>query len=242
MRYGIISDIHGNLEALSAVLEAMASERIDAYLCIGDIVGYGANPKECIKAVESLRPELLIAGNHEWGVVDFLDIDYFAENAAKAINWTKDILSDDEKEYLRSFKLLGNIGHIVLVHGSLDAPEDFNYIVNSVDVDKTLKLLKQGICFVGHSHYPGIFCLKGGSAVAVEGFKAGIEDGRKYVVNAGSVGQPRDKDPRASFVVYDEDTAFVEIKRVDYNIKEAQRKIIAAGLPDELALRLAEGR
>ena len=128
MRYGLISDIHGNLEALEAALGELAKERIDEYLCIGDIVGYGANPKECIKIVRELKPKALIAGNHEWGILGFLNPDYFNEYAREAIRWTKNVLSLRELEYLKSFKLTWVDKKITLVHGSLDEPEEFNFI------------------------------------------------------------------------------------------------------------------
>ena len=135
MRYGLISDIHGNLEALEAALAKLAKERIDGYLCIGDIVGYGANPKECVRIIEELEPKALIAGNHEWGVLGSLDIDYFSEYARLAVLWTKSILDDHEKDYLKSFKLSWAKDNITLVHGSLEEPEEFYYIFDSGDAD-----------------------------------------------------------------------------------------------------------
>ena len=242
MRYGLISDIHSNLEALNAVLEALAEERIDAYICVGDIVGYGANPEECVKIVRSLKPEILIAGNHEWGTLGSLDLDYFNEYAVEAITWTKGILGESELRYLKSFELVKEIKDITLVHGSLDEPSEFHYIFDAADAGKTLRLSKTRLSIVGHSHIPGIFYCDGKMPKIVKGFKAKIEPDKKYVVNIGSIGQPRDGDPRASFAIYDEDAATIEIKRVRYNIEEAQAKILAAGLPAWLASRLAEGR
>ena len=241
MRYGLISDIHGNLEALEAALGDLAKERIDEYLCIGDIVGYGANPRECIKIVRELELKALIAGNHEWGVLGFLDIDYFNEYAREAILWTKNILNHHETDYLKSFKLSWSEGCMTLVHGSLEEPQEFYYIFDPKDADKTLKLQKTQLCFVGHSHMPGIFYSDGKVANRVNSLKTRIEADKRYVINIGSIGQPRDGDPRASFAVYDEDEGIVEIKRVPYDIERAQAKILATGLPTTLALRLAEG-
>ena len=242
MRYGLIADIHGNLEAFEAVLEALAKERIDTYLCIGDVVGYGANPKECIKKVRSLEPKALVAGNHEWGALGSLGLDYFSELACQAIIWTKSVLSGDELEYLGSFKLLAADKKLTLVHGSLEEPKEFLYIFDSNDARGTFGLLKTQLCFVGHSHIPGIFYCDGKTPGTINGMKAKIEPGKKYIINIGSIGQPRDGDPRASFAVYDEDSSAVEIKRVAYDVEKAKTKILAAGLPKRLASRLAEGR
>lgn len=241
MKYGLISDIHGNLEALKAVLGALAEEDPDAYLCIGDIVGYGANPKECIEIVRSLKPEVSIAGNHEWGVLGSLDLDYFSEYAREAINWTKNILSPGEIKYFKSLQLVGSGKNMTLVHGSLEDPKEFYYIFDAAGAEGTIKLLKTQLCFVGHSHVPGIFCFDGRIFSAIGGFRAKLAPDKKYVINIGSVGQPRDGDPRASFAVYDESEGSVEIRRVSYDIEEAQRKILRAGLPMSLASRLSEG-
>ena len=161
MRYGLISDIHGNLEALRAVLNNLEKERIDSYLCIGDIIGYGANPKECIEIVKSLKPEVLIAGNHEWGLLGFLNLDYFNQYAREALIWTKDAISHAELEYLKSFKLTSVDKKMTLVHGSLNEPEEFYYIFDYEGADITLHTQKTQICFVGHSHIPGIFYFDG---------------------------------------------------------------------------------
>ncbi len=241
MRYGLISDIHGNLEALEAVLKDMEKERVDTYLCVGDIVGYGANPKECIEIVKSLKAEVLIAGNHEWGVLGFLGLDYFNQYAREAVVWTKGVLSHAELEYLKSFKLTSVDKDITLVHGSLDEPKEFYYIFNSENADLTLRIQKTQVSFVGHSHFPGIFCYDGMASVKIDGMKTKIEPDKKYLMNIGSIGQPRDSDPRAAFGIYDEDDGVVEVKRVSYNIEAAQSKILSAGLPAQFALRLAPG-
>ena len=241
MRYALISDIHGNLEALEAVINVLGTERIGAYLCIGDVVGYGANPKECIEIVRSLKPEVLIAGNHERGALGFLDIEYFNENAQEAVAWTKKILKSADLDYLKSFDLVRSIKNMTLVHGSLEAPEKFYYIFNKDDASGTLRLSRTQLCFVGHSHVAGIFRFDGNAPVEVNSFKTAIEPDMKYVINIGSVGQPRDGDPRASFAIYDEEAAIMEIRRVRYNIEAASAKIMAAGLPPRFASRLAVG-
>lgn len=242
MRYGIISDIHGNLEALDAVLGELERARVDRYLCIGDIVGYGADPKECIEAVKAIGPEIAIAGNHEWGVLGLLDLEYFNEYASAAVTWTKKILEKEELDYLMSFKLSGSTGDITLVHGSLNEPSRFNYIFDTNDAYATMKLCKTPLCFVGHTHAPGIFYADEKKVARSPGFSVTLDRSKKYLIDAGSIGQPRDGDPRASFAIYDTEAGGVEIRRVAYNIEQAQEKILRAGLPAELASRLARGR
>ncbi|MFA6320868.1 MAG: metallophosphoesterase family protein [Candidatus Omnitrophota bacterium] len=241
MRYGLIADIHSNVEALDAVLAEMKKERISEYVSLGDVVGYGANPKECIEKVKALNPSVLIAGNHEWGVLGMLELSYFNEQAAAAIEWTENVISGSDAEYMKTFKLSESADDMTFVHGSLEEPKEFFYIFDANDTDKTFRMLKTKICFVGHSHVPGIFAFDGKRPSRVKGAGAKLEDGKNYVINIGSVGQPRDGDPRASFAIYDKRAGTVEIKRVGYDIRTARNKIIAAGLPANLASRLAEG-
>jgi len=242
MRCGVFSDVHGNLEAFEAVLKALSKERIDTYLYVGDVVGYGADPRACIALLKKLQPSALIAGNHEWGVLGLLDLDYFNEYAEAAIQWTRHLMTKDELEYLKSFGLLFEAKDFTLVHGSLGQPARFNYILDSDDAELTLKLSRTPLTFVGHSHAAGFFCFEDGVVRQPRGPKFVIQSERKYVVNVGSVGQPRDGDPRAAYVIYDDKERSVEIKRVEYNVKAAQDKIGKAGLPAWLASRLAQGR
>ena len=242
MRYAILSDIHGNLEAFKAVLDALSEERIGAFLSVGDVIGYGADPKECIKLLRSLEPEVLIAGNHEWGVLGLKEPEYFNELAQYAVLWTRNVLDKDDIEYLNSFSLVYEDGNITLVHGTLNMPEEFYYIFDIDDADATISKMRNPLCFVGHSHVPGIFVSNHNKVESLEATKIHIDYERKYVINAGSVGQPRDGDPRASYAVYDNEEAALEIKRVEYDVKKAQNKILQAGLPSRLAYRLSEGR
>lgn len=242
MRYCLISDIHSNLEAFQSVLDAAAGERIDKFLSVGDVIGYAADPQAVIRLLKSITPAVLIAGNHDWGVAGLFDLEYFNENAKRAALWTKGVLKKIDIEYLVSFKLTYEFKSFTLVHGSLDMPGKFNYILSTDDAYETMKLMKSPLCFVGHSHVAGIFYSDGRNARLIKGTSVKIEKDKKYVVNIGSIGQPRDGDPRASYAVYDEEAASVEIRRVAYDIKAAQKKILEAGLPSWLAARLSEGR
>ena len=242
MRYCFISDIHGNLEAFTAVIDTAAKERIDKYLCIGDVVGYGADPSECIKLVQSLDPDVLVAGNHEWGVAGLLDMDYFSEYARAAVEWTKGILGKAEMDYLKSFRLVDEEEGFVLVHGGPQEPDKFPYIMDSDDAASAMKLMKKPLLFIGHTHIAEVYYSDKGKVRQTIEPRIKIDDGRTYVINVGSVGQPRDMDPRASFAVFDTDENVVELKRIAYDIKKAGDKILKAGLPEMLALRLSEGR
>jgi len=242
MRYCIFSDVHGNREAFEAVLGAVSSEGVDGYLFLGDVVGYGADPQECVKMLQRLKPVSVLAGNHEWGVLDLLDIGYFNEDARAAILWTRSVMPQEALEYMRSFELVRRDGDLILVHGSLDQPEEFNYVLDEASAALTLKLSQAPLCFLGHSHVSAFYHLDQGKAVYQPGPKIRCAPGNKYLINVGSVGQPRDGDPRAAYVIYDDKESVAEIKRVPYDIKTAQDKIVKAGLPPWLASRLTEGR
>ena len=241
MRYGLISDIHGNLEAFQAVIDALSKDRIDEYLCIGDGVGYGADPQSCIRRIKSLKPKVLIAGNHEWGVTGLLDLEYFNESAKKAILWTKALLNQDEIDYLKSFGLVYEGEALTLVHGTLESPERFHYIFNIDDAHPTINLMRTRLCFVGHTHRPGIFSYDNGKITHLMEMEVKIESDKKYIINIGSIGQPRDGDPRASYAIYDDEEKTVKIKRLEYDIKTAEGKILKKGLPANVAYRLAIG-
>ena len=242
MRYGIFADIHGNLEAFEAVLEALASEQIEQYLCVGDIVGYGANPRECIQKVKQLDT-ITICGNHDWASVGLFDISYFNPHAKEAVLWTEQQLLAEDREFLRTLKLIYRNKVLTLVHGTLNNPEEFRYIFDVYTARETLELTDTNICFVAHSHVPLVIFKEQNNKI---GYllqpKIEISSNVVYVINVGSVGQPRDGDARACFCIYDSESKIVEIRRVNYDIKEAQNKIIRASLPEILAWRLAEGR
>lgn len=241
MRYAIISDIHSNLEALQAVAAALSKESVDAYLCLGDIVGYGSDPSECIKLVRSLKPRASIAGNHEWGVLGLTSLDNFSEDARDAINWTRSAIGPAEKRYLKLFGVIHEDKVFTLVHGSPEDPKSFKYILNIGDAYDAMLSMKNNLCFVGHSHAAGIFYSDGDIMRYSKGPAIGVKGGERYIINVGSVGQPRDGDPRAAFCIYDSKENSVEIRRVQYDVKTAQDKILKAGLPVRLACRLSEG-
>lgn len=242
MRYGIFSDIHSNLEALEAVIEAYKNESIDKYLCIGDVVGYSTNPKECIEKTKVLCI-ITVAGNHDWGCVNLFSVDYFNPDAREAISWTRRNIDDNDKYFLESLKLVYKNEDLTLVHGTLDNPQDFNYMINGYTAWETFRLLETNICFVGHLHVVGMFIKDSSERIHYrEDNSLDIQDGNKYIINVGSVGQPRDGNPYAAYCIYDTDERKVQIKRISYDIQTTRSKIIDAGLPRFLADRLAIGR
>lgn len=241
MRYGIFSDIHSNLEALEAIIESYKNESIDKYLCVGDVVGYAACPIECIRKVKALVV-VAVAGNHDWASVNLLSVDNFIPAASQAISWTKRKLDASSRNFLESLKLIYKNEDLTLVHGTLDNPRDFNYMSDGYIAEETFRMLETNVCFIGHTHVPGIF-IKGASERIVyrQEDVFNIEKENRYIINVGSVGQPRDGNFKASFCVYDTVKKEIQIKRVDYDRETAKKKIIAAGLPRSLGERLLFG-
>lgn len=241
MRYGIFSDIHSNLEAFKAVIDAYQAEHIDRYLCIGDIVGYAANPLECIQLIKGLNAGI-VAGNHDWGSSGKFDLGYFNLSAREALVWTGGVLSRDEKDFLCSLSLTYQEENFVLAHGSLDNPQAFYYLNNHEAASAAFAVLKKQVCFIGHTHRPGVFVESDDNLFYKALGILELEGRKRYIVNVGSVGQPRDRDPRAGYVIYDTDKETIELKRIAYNISAVQDKILNAGLPDFFASRLAQGK
>lgn len=243
MRYGIISDIHSNLPALETVVSHLKRE-VDAFICLGDIVGYGAQPNECCELVRELKP-IVVAGNHDWGALEKIPSHHFNPYAEEAILWTRDRLSGENREFLSSLPKIQETPLFTLAHGSLRDPLE-EYILSTPQARDTFSLLKTPILFFGHTHIPALFLQREGQlsvfATALgEGAKVKIEKGYRYLINPGSVGQPRDNNPWASAGIFDTDALEVEIRRYEYPIEDAQRRIISARLPLILAERLSFG-
>ena len=241
MRYAIFSDVHSNLEAFMSVIKAMKREKIDKYICGGDIIGYGADPSKCIELTRRLTDNV-ISGNHDWASAGIFDTSYFNEYAKKAVFWTNEVLNETERTYLKNLKLIHKEKSFVVVHGSLDEPERFHYILNLNDAFRTFNIMDGKLCFVAHSHSPIVFKKHEEDITCAKETALKLDKDTLYIINVGSVGQVRDGDPRACYVIYDESDNAIEIKRVPYDIKKAQEKIIKAGLPSFLAERLSMGR
>jgi predicted phosphodiesterase len=241
MRYGILSDIHSNLEALQTVVGLIKAEGVEEFLCVGDIVGYGANPKECLDIVRELNMAC-VAGNHDWAVSGRLIPVHFNPAAKKSVTWTQNHLFPEDIEFLNELGLIFKNDELIMVHGMLSEPECFRYMIYMSEVEETFRLMDRPLCFIGHSHVPRIILWRGDKAQCLDTFTVKVDPKYKYVINVGSVGQPRDGNPMAAYCIYDTDTRIVEVKRAAYDIQAAQNKIIEAGLPRSLAERLVYGQ
>jgi predicted phosphodiesterase len=248
VRYLVISDIHGNLEALDAVIGAMTSLGYDALLVLGDLVGYGADPNAVIDRVRALQPRAIVRGNHDKVATGIEDGESFNLVARSAVQWTNDALTPANREYLINLPTGPVVvdDDIEICHGS-PFDEDM-YIFDELDALRALEVSTRPVCLFGHTHVAVAFRRTSDQLDVPAGpgdtdeVRLAIEPGSKYLINVGSVGQPRDGDPRAAAGIVDMAAGCIELYRVPYPIEEAQRKIRLAGLPDVLARRLALGR
>ncbi|MCJ8331840.1 MAG: metallophosphoesterase family protein [Lentisphaeria bacterium] len=241
MKYAIFGDVHANLEALTRVLEECEKLGVEKYLCIGDIVGYNADPSECLNLVRNLPLAGVVMGNHDEQASEDNELVGFNPQAAFAIEWTRNQLTDEERDYLKKLRLSIQIGKITIVHATLDSPRRWGYIFDKHSAGASFSYQFSQLCFCGHSHVPLAF-EKFGTIMGGKYQNIKVQPGHKYLVNVGSVGQPRDGDWRSAFVVYDTDENDIQLHRLEYDIKTAQQKILDAGLPERLALRLERGQ
>jgi len=240
MRLAIFSDIHSNLEALEAVLADAREQRCTDFVCLGDVVGYNANPQECVQLIQELDCPI-VKGNHDEQASLVESSRDFNEMAEAAIQWTRDHLTDDDKQWLRDLRLQRQVRDFTIVHATLDTPEQWGYVFNNLDAAASFTYQHTTVCFFGHTHVPIAFVRdEGVQRVRID--KLRIEAGKKYFINTGSVGQPRDADWHAAYCIYHVDSNLVELRRLKYDLETAQKKIIKAGLPHLLADRLAIGR
>ncbi len=268
MKYAILSDIHGNLEAFTTVLNKCRELNVDSYVCLGDVVGYNADPKACLDMVRGLKDIIVVKGNHdEYASNNDEKMEGFNPHARAAVLWTKDQLTTDDRAWLAELPMRLTIkgSNMTIVHATLDSPDTWGYIFDAHHAADNFSYQFTQLCFCGHSHVPIAFAKKPLSmrtdrAIeevpwAVQASSNGmevnpeeadfitlkVESGVKYLINIGSIGQPRNRDPRASFAVYDTEARELYRYRLPYAIPQTQAKILAAGLPDRLASRLALG-
>lgn len=240
MKYTIIADIHANLEAFQVVLQDIEKQKCTHVTCLGDVVGYNANPKECLDTVRAMNIPT-IKGNHDEYCSTDEPLEGFNPHAAEAVNWTRKQLNAEDKKWLNNLKYVRLLSNFTIVHATLDGPQRWGYVFEKLAAAASFTYQNTPVCFFGHTHVPVAFIrdsvVRGGT---YSKFK--VEAGRKYFVNVGAVGQPRDGNPKASYVIYDMTEGSIELRRLDYDIPAAQRKILAAGLPARLAERLAVGK
>lgn len=228
LRIGIVSDIHGNLEALTTALKSLEKRRVEKLYCLGDVVGYGANPSECLGLTRE-RAEIILLGNHDAAAAGKESLEYFNPYAREAAIWTQRILDRDQREFLAGLPYEEIRGEMHLVHSAPERPQEWDYLFSAFDAYDQFPHVKGRDCFVGHSHVPGEYC-------------EGREETSRRIINVGSVGQPRDGDPRLCYVIYDDESRELEFVREEYDMETAAHKIIEAGLPRFLAQRLFYGQ
>lgn len=237
----IISDVHGNLEALLAVKKKIEEIAPDEVMFLGDAVGYGAAPNECIEALRDLTG-IMIAGNHDFGAVNLTDTRLFNPIAREAIDWTSEALTAANRDFLKNLPLSHVEGaDMRAVHATPFEPESWHYILSPNHALAEFEHFEETLCFIGHSHQPVIFELKDSETIVTRTDAMRIERGRRYIVNVGSVGQPRDHDPRACLCLCNLESGDLHIERVEYDIDAAKKRILDAGLPPVLANRLSWG-
>ena len=240
MKYAIIADIHANLEAFQVVLQDIEKQKCTHVACLGDVVGYNANPKECLDTVRAMNLPC-VKGNHDEFCSSDTPLEGFSPHAAEAGNWTRGKLPEEDRKWLRDLKYVRLVSNFTIVHATLDGPQRWGYVFDKLAAAASFTYQNTAVCFFGHTHVPVAFIrdsvVRGGTYS-----KFRVEPGRKYFVNVGAVGQPRDGNPKAAYVIYNMDEASIELRRLDYDIASAQKKIIEAGLPERLAARLAMGK
>ncbi|MBN1163249.1 MAG: metallophosphoesterase family protein [Candidatus Krumholzibacteriota bacterium] len=242
MKYFIFSDIHANVEALQKVIGEISSRQPDLVVSLGDVVGYGADPVECVKLVNQ-HAHIKICGNHDLAAAGLVDTKNFNTTANLSINWTKQELGPEEIECLRNYDPIRRHDNCLFVHASPISPLAWDYIYTISQAERIFKIFNDKYIFIGHTHVPGVisYSEEKGCGIVTES-EITVKPGSRYLVNTGSVGQPRDGVKEASFTVLDTVTETISMRRVSYDIRGAQTKILAQGLPESLALRLASAK
>ncbi|HYQ88777.1 MAG TPA: metallophosphoesterase family protein [Candidatus Binatia bacterium] len=240
MKTALLSDVHANLEALQAVLKVVDERGADRILCLGDVVGYGASPNECLNLIRE-RSHMVLLGNHDSAASGGGEAARFNPNAKAAALWTARVLTPQNRDFLRGLSLSRPIAPYLYVHASPAAPRDWEYIFDRFDAEPQFQFFTEHACFIGHTHQPAIFERSSSGCVSLPPTQLRFDPVHRYIVNVGSVGQPRDRDPRACFVVLNEPDGKIEFVRVPYDIEAAQEKIRAVNLPPVLAARLTTG-
>ncbi|MDH3981446.1 MAG: metallophosphatase family protein [Kiritimatiellaceae bacterium] len=241
MKYAILGDIHANLEALTAVLKDAEEQGVTHYACTGDVVGYNADPKACLQLTRNLQCKI-VQGNHDYYAACNESMELFTPMARKSILWTRKHLSLFDRKFLRQLPMIIDIETFTIVHSSLSNPHRWNYIFKRNTAEANFRNQFSNVCFFGHTHVPLTF-IKGNGPIE-KGFyeTMHIRPGYQYLINVGSVGQPRDRNPKAAYAIYDLKAQSVTMRRLDYDMETTQKKIRAAGLPFRNALRLNHGR
>jgi diadenosine tetraphosphatase ApaH/serine/threonine PP2A family protein phosphatase len=243
VKLALFSDIHANLEALEAVVEDARACSVDRFACLGDIVGYGADPGVCLEAIRELDCLAVIQGNHDVYAADERDLSSFNPLASQATIWTREQLTPEQRRWLMELPLEARVGaDVQLVHATPGEPESWAYVRFQDEGYYAIHAQERPLCFYGHTHIPMAFHLTDGEVRQRDDGAYDLSTGERWLINVGSVGQPRDGDWRAAWTLLDLDARRVDLRRVEYDLVTCQQKIVAAGLPPRLAERLALGR
>ena len=239
----VFSDVHGNLEALEAVLRDAREQGAGRFVCLGDVVGYGADPDACCERVRDLKG-VVVRGNHDHACSHRSPLVWFNPLAAAAARWTRAALSEGNRAWLRDLPYEAREEGAQFVHGGLEDPRHWPYLFPEEDASAHFRRQRERFCFVGHTHVPVLFAQVEGRvrAARLSSFRLGPDEPVKVTVNVGSVGQPRNGDPRACYCLWDTERGVIAPRRIAYDVDAAERKIRAAGLPELLAERLSLGR
>lgn len=242
MRLAIISDIHGNLAALEAVIEEIEKQKVDKIICLGDVVGYGPEPVECLQVVRE-KASVVLMGNHDYACIYRPEMFFFNHFARHAIEWTLKILDEKSLEFINQFPFRHSEADLLFVHANPYRPEGWDYVLSIDDAIYYLSKFEEKICFIGHSHLPQIYVADDNSKFSLlEQRELIFDKNSRYIINVGSVGQPRDGNPAASFGIVDLEKGIYENVRVAYDIEKEIKQFEKAGLPAFLAQRLRTGK
>lgn len=239
-RFAVFSDVHANLPALHAFFEDVETQNCERLFCCGDLVGYGAHPAECVELVQA-QDIPTVVGNHDFVCTRNENLDYFNDVAREAVLWTRRALGPSHVAYLKSLPYVLTEGDFTFVHASPRDPEKWNYILTRGEALDNFNCFDNWICFIGHSHQPFVVEQRDSEIHCPDPSEIELRRDRRYLINVGSIGQPRDRNPQLCYVIVDLKEMRLTFRRVPYPVFEAQRAILDAGLPDELAERLSLG-
>jgi predicted phosphodiesterase len=242
MRIGFFSDVHSNLEALEACLDDFKREKLSRLFFLGDVVGYGPDPNRCVELVEK-RSEIKLLGNHDAAAIGLLSIDFFNQYAQQSMGYTSQVLTEKNLKRLNMYQMEASYDRFKMVHACPKNPSSWGYIFDLEEAEENFKYFEQQVCLIGHSHRPVIIkkYRTNRCEEAAHDFVK-LDDDCRYIINIGSVGQPRDGDPRSSYLIYDSESQIVHIKRVEYEFEITQEKMRKVELPRFLVERIAVGK
>jgi len=242
MRYGFFSDVHANEEALRAAIKDFESEKLDKLFFLGDAVGYGPSPNECVSLIDEIT-DIKIMGNHDYAALGLIETDLFNHFAQESMEWTMAQLDDKSRKIMSEFVPDYRFRLFHLVHSTPREPHNWNYLLDLDEAEDNFPYFSKQVCLIGHSHRPAIIKkYQDRHCFLIEEEETVIEIGFKYIINIGSIGQPRDGTSKGCYLIYDTKNKLAKLKRVEYDVKKTQAKMRKMKLPGYLIDRLSVGR